>query len=62
MNGHKYRLTGEECGNCNAKIFTPRARCPKCEVVLIKAKEPLAMLEVLTREQMRERVVIPREP
>lgn len=33
----RYGLIGEECGNCNAKIFPPRDICPGCNQ---EAKKP----------------------
>jgi uncharacterized OB-fold protein len=34
----RYRLVGEICEHCNAKIFPPRDVCPECEA---PAKTPL---------------------
>ena len=63
LNGQKLRLKGEMCVRCGTRMFPPgRAKCPGCEAVLIKARKPLGMLKVLTREQMTEKLVIPRKP
>jgi len=32
LNAQRYSLTGEECSNCNVKIFPPRDLCPDCGV------------------------------
>jgi hypothetical protein len=37
LNGQRYRLEGEECPHCAAKIFPPRDICPECGK---PAKEP----------------------
>ncbi|MCD6344603.1 MAG: Zn-ribbon domain-containing OB-fold protein [Anaerolineae bacterium] len=30
LRGQRYRLEGEECQHCGAKIFPPRDICPEC--------------------------------
>lgn len=37
LKGQRYRLEGEECPHCGAKIFPPRDICPECKQ---PAKEP----------------------
>ena len=37
LKGQRYRLEGEECPHCSAKIFPPRDVCPECHQ---PAKEP----------------------
>lgn len=37
LKGQRYRLEGEECPHCKAKIFPPRDICPECKR---PAKEP----------------------
>jgi len=40
LRGQRYRLEGEICNHCGAKIFPPRDICPECKQ---PAKEPYTL-------------------
>lgn len=36
----RYRLIGEECPKCEAKIFPPRVICPECDTWIRGGQKP----------------------